>query len=994
MSDFYHQHKQDVLAAQRTDRTRGLTAQEAASRLQTGGPNALPTPPAPSAWRQFAASLKEPLVIILFVAVALALGSAAYDFTVTGDSAHGMAAIYEAVAILLLIAVNAGLGFWQAQQAEKSLAALKTMNDHHATVLRDGEWAQVPAETLVPGDIVTVKTGDFIEADLRFLHCAELAVNESHLTGEAEPILKQTHALDGDISLGDRTNMGYSGSMVTGGNGLGVVVATGRDTELGRIAKLLTQVATKKTPIERTIAALTRKLMAVALAVVVATLGLELAKAYLATGSLSFAAIAESLSTAIALAVAAIPDALPAVLSIVLTIGATMLAKNRGLIKSLNAVETLGATSFIASDKTGTLTQNQMTVTRFWANGATYTVEGSGLDPVGEILPVDGNATELATATAATAAGATAATTADAAPATGDGPATCTAGPTATAAGAGAAAATLAPDPVAAYRRFVLASVLNNEAAITEDDDGKKAPYGNPTDVALVVMGHKAGIDRDRLLAKDNDLDIEIVRVLPFDSTRKMMSVVIKDGDGYQVLTKGAPDVILAHTDAVTLDSELVPVATARPIVENQVLAFAEDALRTIAVTLRDIDRELAFHGTTAELEEHLTLLGVAGIIDPPRPEVRQSVAELQAAGVAVVMITGDHAVTARAIAVKLGIVKDKTARVVTGQQLAAMSDDELYRLAPAIRVYARVSPEHKQRIVTALQRHQEVVAMTGDGINDAPALRAADIGIAMGINGTEVTKDAADLILLDDKFTTIENSVRAGRTIFGNIQNFMRHELTTNVAEVLALLFGVLLMIHPVGAVAATTPTLTALMVLWVNMVSDALPSFALGYDVPEADLMQRPPRDVHASILEGMLGRIFLRGIVMGGLVYLAFLWAASHGATAAEAQTLAFLTLVFGQLWHVFDARSQKTLFRRNPFANGKLLLAVGFAAAASLLVTLLPFFNAVMGTAPLSGWAYAAVIILPALPTFALSGLKELWWRLRPTPTAPTAPAAED
>ncbi|WP_461226062.1 cation-translocating P-type ATPase [Lacticaseibacillus suihuaensis] len=991
MSDFYHQHKQDVLAAQRTDRTRGLTAQEAASRLQTGGPNALPTPPAPSAWRQFAASLKEPLVIILFVAVALALGSAAYDFTVTGDSAHGMAAVYEAVAILLLIAVNAGLGFWQAQQAEKSLAALKTMNDHHATVLRDGEWAQVPAETLVPGDIVTVKTGDFIEADLRFLHCAELAVNESHLTGEAEPILKQTHALDGDVSLGDRTNMGYSGSMVTGGNGLGVVVATGRDTELGRIAKLLTQVTTKKTPIERTIAALTRKLMAVALAVVVATLGLELAKAYLASGSLSFAAIAESLSTAIALAVAAIPDALPAVLSIVLTIGATMLAKNRGLIKSLNAVETLGATSFIASDKTGTLTQNQMTVTRFWANGATYTVEGSGLDPVGEILPV-GGATGLATATAAAAANASA---------------TGNASPTATAAGTGAApggaaapealtatAPTAATDPAAAYRRFALASVLNNEAAITEDDDGRKAPYGNPTDVALVVMGHKAGIDRDRLLAKNNDLDIEIVRVLPFDSTRKMMSVVIKDGAGYQVLTKGAPDVILAHTDAVTLDGELVPVATARPIVENQVLAFAEDALRTIAVTLRDIDRELAFHGTTAELEEHLTLLGVAGIIDPPRPEVRQSVAELQAAGVAVVMITGDHAVTARAIAVKLGIVKDKTARVVTGQQLAAMSDDDLYRLAPAIRVYARVSPEHKQRIVTALQRHQEVVAMTGDGINDAPALRAADIGIAMGINGTEVTKDAADLILLDDKFTTIENSVRAGRTIFGNIQNFMRHELTTNVAEVLALLFGVLLMTHPVGAVAATTPTLTALMVLWVNMVSDALPSFALGYDVPEADLMQRPPRDVHASILEGMLGRIFLRGIVMGGLVYLAFLWAASHGATAAEAQTLAFLTLVFGQLWHVFDARSQKTLFRRNPFANGKLLLAVGFAAAASLLVTLLPFFNAVMGTAPLSGWAYAAVIILPALPTFALSGLKELWWRLRPTPPAPNAPAAED
>ncbi|WP_225047942.1 cation-translocating P-type ATPase [Lacticaseibacillus kribbianus] len=965
MSDYFHQHKQDVLDDLHTDRTHGLTQAAAAERLAKDGQNALPTPPAPSAWRQFAASLKEPLVIILFIAVGLALGSAAYDFAVTGDRTHGAAALYEAAAILLLIGVNSGLGFWQARQAEKSLAALKTMNDHHATVLRDGDWAQISASDLVPGDIVTVKTGDFIEADVRFLHCAELAVNESHLTGEAEPILKQTHALAGDVALGDRTNMGYSGSMVTGGNALGVVVATGAHTELGRIAKLLTQVTTKKTPIERTIAALTRKLMVVALAVVVFTLGLELAKAYLATGTLSFAAVAESLSTAIALAVAAIPDALPAVLSIVLTIGATMLAKNRGLIKSLNAVETLGATSFIASDKTGTLTQNQMTVTRFWANGENFAVEGSGLDPVGEILPEDEAARRLAAA----------------------------AGDAARSAAAPDSATT---DTAAApYHRFILASVLNNEAAITEDDDGKKAPYGNPTDVALVVMGHKAGIDRDRLLAKDNDLDIEIVRVLPFDSTRKMMSVVIKDGAQYQVLTKGAPDVVLAHTDHVSLQNVLVPVAAARAQVETQVLSFAEEALRTIAVTVRDIDRDLALHGDTAALEQHLTLLGVAGIIDPPRPEVRQSVAELQAAGVAVVMITGDHEVTARAIAVRLGIVADNTARVVTGRQLAAMSDDDLFRLAPDIRVYARVSPEHKQRIVRALQRHQEVVAMTGDGINDAPALRAADIGIAMGINGTEVTKDAADLILLDDKFTTIENSVRAGRTIFGNIQNFMRHELTTNVAEVLALLFGVLLMTQPVGQVAATTPTLTALMVLWVNMVSDALPSFALGYDVPEADLMRRPPRDVHASILSGMLGRIVLRGVVMGGLVYLAFLWGAHAGMAPAEAQTLAFLTLVFGQLWHVFDARSQRTLFARNPLANGKLLLAVGFAAATSLLVTVFPFFNAVMGTAPLSGWLYAGVIVLPAIPTFVLSGIKELWLRRRRTPNAgePAVPATD-
>jgi Ca2+-transporting ATPase len=881
------------------------------------GPNALAQPPRTPAWRQFVRTFKEPLVIILFVAVALAWLSAAYDFWGGGDPAHGLAAIYESIAILLLIAVNAGLSFWQAQAAQKSLAALKTLADHHAFVLRDGVWTEVPAQDVVPGDILKVKTGDFIEADVRWLHVAELQTNEAHLTGEAEPISKQTHALT-DVELGDRTNMGYSGAMVTHGNGLGVVVATGMRTELGKIADLLASVPTKKTPIERTITKLTKRLMVVA--IVFLTLGLELFKAYQTTGTLSLTAVAESLSTAIALAVAAIPDALPAVLSIVLTIGATMLARNNGLIKSLNAVETLGATSFIASDKTGTLTQNQMTVTRFWANGAAFTVEGSGYDPVGEITP-DADAAD--------------------------------------------------------YHRFMVASVMNNEAAVSEDADGIFQPYGNPTDVALVVMGHKAGITRDHLLDKDGDHDIDIVRVLPFDSTRKMMSVVIKDGTRYQVLTKGAPDVILQKTVQVAVADQGQPLAAMRQTVEDVILGFANDALRTLAVTIRDIDEALALHGDHAALEQSLTLLGVAGIIDPPRPEVRDSVATLHQAGVAVVMITGDHAATARAIALKLGIVDSLEATVIEGAALAEMDDVTLFNLVAAVRVYARVSPEHKQRIVRALQKHREVVAMTGDGINDAPALRAADIGIAMGINGTEVTKDAADLILLDDKFTTITRSVEAGRTIFGNIKNFMRHELTTNVAEVLALLLGVVLMTRPVGQVSATTPVLTALMVLWVNMISDALPSFALGYDVPEADLMRQPPRNVDQSILHGMLGRIFLRGIVMGALVYLAFLWAANAGMPAEKAQTIAFLTLVFGQLWHVFDARSHRTLYHRNPLANGKLLIAVAFAASTSLLVTLLPFFNTVMGTTPLSGGLYLAVIFLPAIPTLVLSGIKAVW-----------------
>lgn len=927
MQNPYAKTKEEVLETLETSRSKGLSGTEVAARLEKNGPNQLDEAPPIPAWKQFLSTLKEPIVIILFVAVALAATSASYDFFVTGDRAHGMAAVYESIAILLLIFVNSGLSFSQARSAQKSLDALKTMAEHHTRVLRDESWDDILAEKLVPGDIVSVKTGDFIEADVRWLHVAELQVNESHLTGEADAIAKQADHLLAETQLGDRTNMGFSGSTVTHGNGIGVVVGTGMTTELGKIATLLTQVKDKKTPIERTVAALSKKLMIIAIGIVLLTLGLELLKAWNASGVLSFEAIAESFSTAIALAVAAIPDALPAVLSIVLTIGAAQLVKNQGLIKSLNSVETLGATSFIASDKTGTLTKNEMTVTRIYANGAQFDVEGSTFDLAGELIPSD-------------------------------------------------------PDDTPSVLRFMQASVLNNEAEIVKHDDGSFETFGNPTDVALVTMACKLGVNRNELLSKDELQDIDILRILPFDSERKMMSVVIKHGQKFQVLTKGAPDVVLTHTDFVEEHDKLVPIDMARESVEEQVLEFARGALRTIAVGIRDIDEDEANNASVSALEQHLTILGIAGIIDPPRPEVRDSIHELHEAGVQVVMITGDHAVTARAIAQKLGIVADETARVIEGRELEEMSDDDLMVIAPEVRVYARVSPEHKQRIVRALQRRHEVVAMTGDGINDAPALRAADIGIAMGINGTEVTKDAADLILLDDKFTTIERSVRAGRTIFGNIKNFMRHELTTNVAEVLALLFGVVLMTERVGLVDATLPTLTALMVLWVNMVSDALPSFALGYDVAESDLMKEPPRDVRASILKGMLARILVRGAVMGGLVFVAFYWAASAGFAPAQAQTLGFLTLVFGQLWHVFDARSTRTLYRRNPFSNRRLLLAVGFAALASLAVTVVPFFNTVMGTASLPGWLYVLVIVLPGIPTFVISGIKEAWWALKP------------
>ncbi|WP_367371086.1 cation-translocating P-type ATPase [Pediococcus parvulus] len=922
----YSQKRKDVVKQLETSRHDGLTTESVEARLTKYGPNKIQQEKQESALKVYLRSLREPIIIILWIAIGLTLISASYDFFAKNDPAHALSSVYEGIVILVVILINSGLTYWQKLSAKKSLDALSSASQHQANVLRDQSWQKIDASQLVPGDIVDVKMGDFIEADLRWLSVNELQVNESHLTGESDAVEKDSKVLPKNTDLADRTNMGFSGSTVVNGSGLGVVTATGTHTELGKIADLLQQNKTQKTPIEQNITQLTKRLMIAAIGVVVIAITYDLVKEYLNTGTIPITALMDSVSGAIALAVAAIPDSMPVVLSIVLTIGARVLARNRGLIKSLSSVETLGATTFIASDKTGTLTKNEMTVTRFFANGINFAVDGNGYDPVGEITSIeDGEIGQESD-----------------------------------------------------YISFIKGAILDNESQIQRNEKGHYEPLGNPTDVSLVVLGHKAKILRANLLSQIGDQDYDILRVFPFESERKMMSTVVKIGNNYKLFTKGAPDVIMQHTTDVILDSKSVPIKEAQATLEEQVLNYANDALRTIAVAGRTLTKEEALNATQTELEDQLTFLGIAGIIDPPRPEVRKSIATLHKASVEVVMITGDHPATARAIAYRLGIIKDKQARVIEGQEIEKMSDEQLFEVVPNIRVYARVSPEHKQRIIKALQKHDQVVAMTGDGVNDAPALRAADIGIAMGINGTEVTKDSADLILLDDQFTTIENSVAAGRTIFANIKNFMRQELTTNVAEVLSILLGTFFITHSIGHISELTPTLTAIMVLWVNMISDSLPSFALGYDDAEHDVMTVKPRNVHESLLANhLLSRVMIRGVVMGLSVFIAFYWAAKSGMQVNEAQTVAFLTLVFGQLWHVFDARSTHTLFRRNPFSNPYLLAAVLFAGISSLAITMLPFFNTFMGTSMLNWQIYIAVIFLPAIPTLVLSGLKELF-----------------
>lgn len=911
---FYQKSKEELLHSYDVKIDRGLSSTQVTDNRERYGENKLPEEKEESYLKVFFKSFKEPIIIVLLGAVALSFFSSFYSFQIVGDKKHGLESLYEAIAIAILIIINAFLGFWQEISARKNLNSLKEMNNRFASVLRNGALEKISSNELVVGDIVKVTVGDFVEADIRWLELDELQLIESHLTGEADAIIKNIEVINENVEIGDQTNMGFSGSIVSNGQGIGIVVATGENTELGKISQLMKDEGIKSSPLQETVKKLTKTLMKISAGIVLLTFVFGL----ISSGEFSINSITSVFSTSIALAVASIPDALPVVLSIVLTIGAVKMSKNKGLIKTLSSVETLGSTSYICSDKTGTLTQNEMTVTKFYANGQLYNVDGLGYRSIGEIHLVSKGEKNVN------------------------------------------------------FAQFMKNIVLCNDSSVKEVE-GQVKTFGNPTEVALTVLGSKAGYSKNKLL-KNN----KIIRTLPFSSSRKTMSVIVQNDEGFYVYTKGAPDVLMEKASGILIGDIVDQSEQSKDNFIKVVDDYADEALRTLAVAYKKVDEEEALYGATEDVEKDFILTGVAGIIDPPREEVKESIRQLHDANINVVMITGDHEKTARAIAYDLGIVKEKNATVLKGIDLEEMSDQELYAEVKNVNVYARVTPEHKQRIVKQLQNHQQVVAMTGDGVNDAPALRAADIGVAMGITGTEVTKDSADLILLDDKFTTIEKSVYSGRTIYANIKNFMRHELTTNVAEVLALVLGLVLFRSSVGDVAAMTPTLTALMVLWVNMVSDAIPSFSLGYDVAETDLMKEKPRNPNESILANHTwSRVLIRGTVMGAMVYLGFLLAAQNGLNASEAQTVAFLTLVYGQLWHVFDARSSRTLFRRNPFGNIRLVGAVLFAGVSSLLVTIIPFFNSVMGTAQLTLPVYLLVIFIPALPTLILSGIKEVF-----------------
>lgn len=885
----------EVVESLDTDLERGLASEDARRRLAEHGANELLEAKQASPLMLFLQQFKNSLLIILLIAAVLS----AYT---------GLVA--DAVAITLLVLFNAIISFVQEHKAQQSLQALKEMGAPNALVLRDGEWLSVPAKDIVPGDILRLNTGDIVPADVRLVETNQLRLDESALTGESEPVEKQIEVITGEnVGIGDRLNMAFMSTIVSNGNGIGIVSATGMATEVGHIADLMSTAEVVKTPMQRRLDALSKILVAAALVAVAAVVGL---------GINHGVDLMEMIQIGVSLSVAAIPSGLPTVLAIVMTMGGKRMAKNQALVRQLASVETLGSTSVICSDKTGTLTQNQMQVVSTWSGGKLWQVTGQGFDPKGEFLDELGNATD--------------------------------------------------PEESLDLQYALIISALCNEARLKEEG-GRYSVLGNPTEGALVVAAAKVGITKEGLLKQG----YELIKSYPFDSTRKMASVIVRGPKGrHYLVAKGAPDVLLRRAAKIHWNGDDIPLGDAHQAkVHETVDVFGTRALRTLAIAFVPLEPSELDH-PQEQHENDLVLLAIHGIIDPPRPEAITAVEQCWAAGIKTVMITGDHAATAQAIAEQIGIKRSDKDRVFTGAELDTMSDQQLKEVAPESAVFARVSPEHKQRIVQALQANDLVVAMTGDGVNDAPALKNADIGVAMGIAGTQVAKDASDLVLLNDNFSSIVAAVREGRQIYDNIRKYIRQALTSNVAEVSAVMFAFLLMgADPIAP-------LTALMILWINLVSDAIPALALGVDEAEPGLMSRKPRSRSESFFADNLGtRIVVRGLTIGWLAYFIFEWSLARGYDVAYAQTEAFIMVVFGQLFHIFDARTFTTLYRRNPFTNKYLLMAVVGSGILSLAVVYLPFGNFVLGTAPLRINELVMVIAISALPTLVLSAVKEIF-----------------
>ena len=912
-----------------TDIKTGLTDEQVKANYEKYGMNELKQKKKKSLFVKFLEQFKDFMIIVLIVAAVV-------------SGAVGIAegeGITDTIIILIVVIVNAIIGVVQESKAEKSLEALQKLSAHASKVMRNGKISVVQSKELVPGDVVVLDTGDYVPADLRIVESANLKSQEASLTGESVPVDKDTEIIEDEkISLGDRKNMLFSSSLITYGRGKGIVVETGMNTEVGKIAKIINDTEGTETPLQTKLNKLGKTLgiAALAICVVIFVIGIAYGKN-----------VIDMFMTAVSLAVAAIPEGLAAVSTIVLAIGVQRMVKKNAIIKKLPAVETLGSATVICSDKTGTLTQNKMTVQKIFANG--------NLEDVANVKEISNE-----------------------------------------------------------LNKVMEVCTLCNDTKIGAEDQ----LTGDPTETALIDLGFKIGYNVKEILK------LKRIKEIPFDSDRKLMTTVNKVGDKYVVYTKGGIDELLARCNSYSVNGEIKKdLENYKSVIDKYNISMAKEALRVLAMAYKELDHEPT-DDEMKTIENDLIYVGMVGMIDPPREEVKVAVEKCKTAGIKTVMITGDHKITAVAIAKALGILENEE-EAITGQDLEEMSDEDLTKNIRKYSVYARVSPEHKVRIVKAWQANGEIVAMTGDGVNDAPALKTADIGCAMGIVGTDVSKEAADVILTDDNFATIVSSVEEGRRIYDNILKAIQFLLSSNVGEIIVLFLAILLtpwLGSTFGIDIGLIEVLLPIHILWVNLVTDSLPALALAVDPAEDDVMKRKPNKQKGIFTKGMSFRVVYQGIMIGLLTLAAFIIglatpeenlpkmvrvegtlysveevenldeALANGAKYVEpqevkveiGQTMAFIVLAFSELVHVFNIRNnKKSIFKTKVFNNSKLIWAILASAALMIGILAIPPLRAAFSIPVLPsqnilelvGLALAPLVIVELFKLFRINSFKD-------------------
>lgn len=869
----------EVIKKHNSDPNRGLTSDEAKQRLEKFGPNVIESSNKKSLAKKIIEQIADPMVILLVLASIVS--------AFTGDTV-------EAVIIIAIVVINAIMSIIQEGRAEDSVAALQKMSSPEATIIRDGGRKKVKAEELVPGDVVIIETGDIIPADMRLLESSNLQIDESSLTGESVAVEKDSSVeFDSEVGIGDRDNFAFSSSIVTYGHGKGLVTATGSETEIGKIATSLESVEAKDTPLQKQLKKLS-KLLAI-LVVIVCIL------VFVVGYFRSNMDMLENFMVAVSLAVAAIPEGLTAVVTIVLSIGMNRMAERKAIVKNLLSVETLGSTTVICSDKTGTLTQNEMTITKVYTNGDEFEVEGSGYEPKGDIRDSKGEVIN---------------------------------------------------DHDQIKLLMTIASLCNDANLIRENDTYKIT--GDPTEGAMLTFSEKWNINQENLNEKHPRLE-----EIPFDSTRKMMTTFHEmDGKNYGY-TKGAPDVVIDKCSKTLVNGEIVDFTDDLKKKALEVnTSLASQALRVMAYSFKPMET-LDTEITSENIEHDMVFVGLTGMIDPPRPEAKAAVKECHASGIDVVMITGDYFETALAIAKELGIATSRD-QAMQGSDLNDKTEAEIREIVKTKRIFARVSPENKVQLVKALQQNGEIVAMTGDGVNDAPAIKNADIGISMGITGTDVAKDTADMILVDDNFATIVNAVEEGRVIFSNIKKFVSFLLSCNIAEVLIVFLSILF-----GLPSPLTP----IQLLWLNLVTDAFPALALGVEPAEPGIMEEDPRDPNSSIISGrtrtdlIAQSIFITVAVLASyIVGLKFIFPNS----IEGAHTMVFATLITSELLRAFSIRSNKFTLKELGFgSNPQLIKATLLSFALLLIVMYVPVLRDLFEVVSLT-WEWLPVLALALIP----------------------------